>query len=288
MLEIIIFCLLCAIVREKTTQTKLKTKTMYSFSLPLLLTRPRNGYEIIWVLVGIALLLLIYLIYLYLKRVNATPVKVVETVYHEKEVISVVKEESKTLILPSQIERTIVEDTPKKSIPKTILNYSFYSRIHLASKEALERYEAIRAKLLSYMDVSVNETWKYERFVYRGKSIVKIKLQGKTMRLFFALDPREIIDEKYHIKDVHRTKTHENTPSLLIVRGPRGVKHGIELIEQYMEKHHVQPIEDYIYQPLKFKKMSKLQLLKNGWIKTNDATFIERLEEEERLKEQNQ
>ena len=174
-----------------------------------------------------------------------------------------------------------------KKVPRTILNYSFRSRMHLAEKEAWERYETVRSKLLSYEDVISNETWKYERYLHHGKSVVKVKLQGKTMRLFFGLDPKDIVDEKYKIEDVGDKQTHENTPSLLIVKGPRGVKYACELIELYMSKNHIKAIENYKYEPLKFKRLSKLQLLKQKLIKTNDATFIARLEEEERQKAMN-
>jgi len=159
--------------------------------------------------------------------------------------------------------------------------------MHLAEKEAWERYETVRSKLLSYEDVISNETWKYERYLHHGKSVVKVKLQGKTMRLFFGLDPKDIVDEKYKIEDVGDKQTHENTPSLLIVKGPRGVKYACELIELYMSKNHIKAIENYKYEPLKFKRLSKLQLLKQKLIKTNDATFIARLEEEERQKAMN-
>ena len=293
-------------------------KKVYGLWLPILEVIPNHGELIVRILFAIAVLLLLYIIYLYLRR-NKKPKKAKEkkqeekkevinnhtTIIKEKEPVYIytsdkekeeVKEETKeeptkeektsTVVVagaPTKTKDVKVAAKPIKKLPRTILNYSFQSRVHLAIPEALERYETVRAKLLSFEDVKDNETWKYERYIYRSKSVVKIKLQGKTMRLFFNLDPKTL-DEKYGIEDVSETKAHENTPSLLVVKGPRGVKYALELIDLYMKNHKAKTIENYVYHPLKFKRLSKLQLLKANLIKTNDATFIERLEEEERLK----
>ena len=267
-LTLIVF-LLITIFLMKNNEKPLKTKVNYAFAIPLLVVKPKYGYIVLWILIAIAVILLIYLIYLYIKK-------------HQK-----VKEPKPVVTKKIEVvEKKVVTPLPPKKMPKTILNYSFESRVHLASPEAFARYEEIREKLLSYEDVKYNQTWKYERYTYRGKSIVKVKLQGKNMRLFFGIDPKEITDEKYNIEDMSTVKTHENTPSLLIVKGPRGVKHGMELIEQYAKTHQIKEKEDYIYEPLKFKRKTKLQLLKTGLIKTNNAEFIEQLEAEENLKSQ--
>lgn len=209
------------------------------------------------------------MIYLYLKR-KKHPKEAVEPVHEH-----VVTPEPKA-VQPKAVDK-------KK---RTILNYSFRSRLHLTPLEAFDRYETVRNKLLQYEDVKSNETWKYERYTYKNHSIVKVKLQGKTMRLFFGLEPSEITDEKYRIQDQSAVKMHENTPSMLIVKGPRGVKHALELIDMWVNKYDLKEKENYSYEPLKFKRLDKIALIRQRLIKTNDVEFLEVLEREEQLKAQ--
>ena len=72
-------------------------------------------------------------------------------------------------------------------------------------------------------------SWKYERFIYRGRTAVKIALHGKTMRVYFDLDIAEL-DTKYNLTS-DTSKAHLTTPVMLKVKGQGGLKHAIELAE---------------------------------------------------------
>lgn len=63
-------------------------------------------------------------------------------------------------------------------------------------------------------------SWKQETFTYKGKMMVMLRLQGKTLRVFINVDPSRL-GPKYHFEDKRLVKSLSSTPTLQIVKGPR-------------------------------------------------------------------
>lgn len=210
----------------------------------------------------IILVLLVYIIYLLITRLknanednnevdvndtNDTKVddgtEHVETLKEEKiEVKEEVEEgiEDKAVQETVTLEKEVKEPTILSSINNeeetTRLNYSLEAHIMLAPEESLLRYLEIKNHILSYPGVKISNSWKFERFKYGARTLTKLTLQGKTIRIYFDIDPKELEDTVYNIKDEGSKSNHELTPSMLVVKGNRGVKHAKEIIDYYFKK----------------------------------------------------
>lgn len=223
----------------------------------------------------IILVLLVYIIYLLitrLKNVNEDNNEVdvndtndtkvddgtehVETLKEEKiEVKEEVIKETKPVVVKEEVEEGIEDKAVQETVTlekkvkeptilpsinneeeTTRLNYSLEAHIILAPEESLLRYLEIKNHILSYPDVKISNSWKFERFKYGARTLTKLTLQGKTIRIYFDIDPKELEDTVYNIKDEGSKSNHELTPSMLVVKGNRGVKHAKEIIDYYFKK----------------------------------------------------
>ena len=104
--------------------------------------------------------------------------------------------------------------------------------------------------------------------------VVKLRLQGKTMRVYIGIDPKALVGTKYNIQDVSSARTHETTPSLLIVKGPGILKHSMELIDRWMEEHEVKKDENYKVKNYKERSLKRPRLIELGLVKVQEAEFI--------------
>ena len=111
------------------------------------------------------------------------------------------------------------------------LDYSLYARRALAPKEAQERFGKLTNYIMAYEGVRLSDSWHRESFEYRGKKVIVLKLRGKTMRVYFALDPRRFATGKYHVADVGAKNTYANTPTLLMVRCSRSLAYAQQLTD---------------------------------------------------------
>ncbi|CCV64400.1 hypothetical protein BN85408230 [Alteracholeplasma palmae J233] len=147
-------------------------------------------------------------------------------------------------------------------------NYSFKARLILAPKESQERFNALKNYILSFQGVNVNESWKYERFSFKGKPILKIWIHGNIMKVYYNLSPSEFYYTKYNISNVSYAAIHETTPTLLKVSSKLGLEHACELVNLYMKSISKQDSVKNINFIPSYK--TKELLIEEGLIKLND------------------
>lgn len=265
----------------------------YSFSfLPLLAFSPLHLTLIIVLSVAIVLLT-IYIIVLVVKFVKEDKnkkfdqenEKVLEETVKEvvaEEVIDEVLEEEQAEELAEEVEEEIVEEIIAEPViepvleekaevttePEKRLNYSLKAHLALAPDESIERYLAIKSHLLSYPDIKVSNTWKFENFKYGARTMMKLTLQGKTMTLYFDLNPEQFEGTVYNVTNVGDKVNHRLTPTMFKVRGNRGIKHANELIDIYFSKLDVKQNEVKNL-PNDIEKFTKEELLEAKLIKWN-------------------
>lgn len=121
--------------------------------------------------------------------------------------------------------------------------------------------------MLSYEGVSVSESWGYERFMYRGKSVAKMRANVKSINIFFNLNAAEYVDTKYKLQDVSSTKVHASTPSKFVLDGPRKLAWAKQLVDGYMEQAGGKLNVEYKYQKFEFAHLDIEQLIQMGLIK---------------------
>lgn len=163
--------------------------------------------------------------------------------------------------LEEDIEEIIkVDETPIR------YNYSLEAHIMLAPKESLERYLDIKNYILRYSEIKISDSWKFERFKYGARTLAKITLQGQVLRIYFDLDPKEFENTVYNVKDESSKVNHRLTPTQLVVRGNRGVKHAKELIDLYFSKLGVEIGEKVNYEVPNY-EVTREDLIIKGLIK---------------------
>lgn len=249
-------------------------KQFFSFSsflfLPFFaLTKPQITFVIV---LGILLLLVvIYGIFLFVKYKQDNKVlvpddepkivqPVVEDVIVDEDVEMVVEEQSdikeEVLEEVSPVKQVVVDKSEEVIVPKLAetelkevirYNYSLKAHIKLAPQESIERYLKIKNHIMSYPDVKISESWKFESFKYGARTLAKITLQGKTLRIYFDLDPAQFENTVYNVKDEGGKVNHKTTPTMFVVRGNRGVKHANELIDIYFKALNIKRGDDLEY-----------------------------------------
>lgn len=117
-------------------------------------------------------------------------------------------------------------------------NRSFIARIIQGTDEQKEYYGRIKHALLGYKKVNSNIAWGAERFHKGRETIARLKIRGKTLVLYLALDPAEFPYSVYFHKDVSDNKSLHGTPLSVKVMSPLGVKKAIRLIDAMLEKRN--------------------------------------------------
>ena len=288
----LIIIMLVIIVLEVITivwkRTKNNEERTYSLVLPVLaVILPSNAYIIILILGIIIVLLLAYIIYLFL-FIEQDEIAEEELLIDEEEPLIEVKDE--LIIEDNKIDDVKQEEklelnkktevstkdkvvppviTPKRK-PRTLYNYSFTARLHLADIKTLERFNEIKNYVLSYEGVRVSKSWSQETYLLNNESIFKVRVNGKTMNLFFNLDPGSFNDTKYVLIDRSNVKVHEKTPAQYQVNGPRKLEWAKELVDIYMKDKNSKKKSDYIDKDFKVEPKTMEQLIEEDLIKVTE------------------
>lgn len=143
---------------------------------------------------------------------------------------------------------------------------SFEARLIQSSDATKEWYTDIKNELLSYKKVNDSTSWKWEAFRYKRKTLVKMVFRGKTLCLYFALDPKKYAESKIAVEDVSEVNSMSDTPAMLRLKSDRKLKHAIQLVHDLMAETGVEKTEreaEDFYQA----RMGTVSLIKQGLIK---------------------
>ena len=117
-------------------------------------------------------------------------------------------------------------------------NRSFIARIIQSDDDCKQYYGAVKHALLSYKKVNSNVAWGNERFNKGRETIARMKIRGKTLVIYLALDPNEYKTSVYHHVDVSDNKSVLGTPMMIKVKSPLGVRKAIRLIDEMLAKRN--------------------------------------------------
>ena len=117
-------------------------------------------------------------------------------------------------------------------------NRSFIARIIQSEDDTKQYYGEVKHALLSYKKVNSNVAWGNERFNKGRETIARMKIRGKTLVIYLALDPNEYKTSVYHHTDVSDNKSVLGTPMMIKVKSPLGVRKAIRLIDEMLAKRN--------------------------------------------------
>ena len=119
---------------------------------------------------------------------------------------------------------------------------SFSEKLSKSSPEIIEYYNEIKNELLSYNKVKSRISFKHESFRLGMPVVARLKIRGKSLYLFLALDPNDYKDTKYKIKDVSGVGNSKDVPTMYKINIPRRAVYAKELIADVMNKYGVEKI----------------------------------------------
>ena len=131
-------------------------------------------------------------------------------------------------------ELTDIEGVDFENMMK--FNRSFIARIIQSDDDCKQYYGEVKHALLSYKKVNSNVAWSNERFNKGRETIARMKIRGKTLVVYLALDPNDYKTSVYHHSDVSDNKTVLGTPMMIKVKSPLGVRKAIRLIDEMLAK----------------------------------------------------
>lgn len=112
---------------------------------------------------------------------------------------------------------------------------SFIARIIQSNDEYKQYYGEVKHALLSYKKVNSNVAWGAERFNKGRETIARLKIRGKTLCLYLALDPNNYKTSVYHHLDVSDNKSVAGTPMMVKIKSNLGVRKAKRLIDKMLK-----------------------------------------------------
>ena len=166
--------------------------------------------------------------------------KIVKEELDKLDRVAIIKEAAPVFAAPAAAPAE-EEEEKGKAAPRI----PFAQKIVKADKDIQEKYNELKSEILAYgakSRVSVaGDTFRLHR-----KAYVKITLVGKTLKVYFALDPKDFVESPIPVVDAGDKASYEEVPALLKVKSNLSVKRAKELVRLALEKDGVKKEEDVV------------------------------------------
>ena len=159
-----------------------------------------------------------------------------------------------------------IDDTGKRI--NIACNRSFMANLIQSNETVKGYYSAIKNHILSYKKVKARLSWRYESYNRGRLPLFKMKIRGKTICLYCALNPDEFEKSRYF----HERATAKNfaaVPMLVRLRSDRGLKKALGLIDTVMQRFEIPEAakKSEVDYPKDYPYESTKQLVERGLIK---------------------
>lgn len=139
-----------------------------------------------------------------------------------------------------------VAEEPKEDLVMRI-DRSFTAKLKQSDDEVKDRYGMIKNALLSYKKFKSTVSWNADRFNYGRATIAKMNIRGKTLCVYFALDPKDPAFKQtiYNQKDMSEQKAYAQTPFMMKIKSDLAAKRAVRLVETLAEQNGVAKKKDF-------------------------------------------
>ncbi len=158
--------------------------------------------------------------------VDETPVV---TAHEEKPVKKPVEE----TVVTEEVPPVVTVDESK------IVRIPFQERIVSADADMKENYNVLKNTILSY-GVKSRVSNSGDTFRLHRKTYIKITIAGKSLKLYYALDPRDYAESTIPVQDASDIAIYQEIPLVFKVRSPLSLRRAIILISELMEKNDLE------------------------------------------------
>ena len=159
-----------------------------------------------------------------------------EVVYEEPAQEEPVAEE------PVEVVPTIVPTYLDNEGNKIEIKYSrsFTANLIQADDTVKDFYGQLKNHIMSFKGVKTKISWKFDSYNKGRDQLFKMKLRGKTILLYCALDPEEFEKSKYHHEAIDN-KLFADVPMLLKIKSGLALRKAKEVINIVMAKYGIEP-----------------------------------------------
>lgn len=139
-----------------------------------------------------------------------------------------------------------VAEEPKEDLVMRV-DRSFTAKLKQSDDEVKDRYGMIKNALLSYKKFKSTVSWNADRFNYGRATIAKMNIRGKTLCVYFALDPKDPAFKQtiYNQKDMSEQKAYAQTPFMMKIKSDLAAKRAVRLVETLAEQKGVAKKKDF-------------------------------------------
>ena len=165
----------------------------------------------------------------------AKPVKEeIKEEVEEAKLVEEVQPEPAPAPAPVEVAPAPVVPVPEKE-EKGYERLTFAERLLRSDKELLDLYNELKNEILSY-GVKSRISSNGDTFRLHKKMYIKITVAGKSLKLYFALNPDDYRDSKIPVQDAGHKGLYADIPLVFKVRSGLSVRRCKELIQDTMEK----------------------------------------------------
>lgn len=163
-----------------------------------------------------------------------------QVVKKDPEVESIVKEEPvKKAPVPVQEDDDDDDDDDDEATDKVVVKATFANKLAFADDKLKEYYSALRNHFESYKKCKERMSNSCDSYRIGRNLVAKMKIAGKTLKLYLALNPNDFEERIYHQKDVSEKKSFVLVPLMLKIKSNLALKKAMELIDVYMTNNEI-------------------------------------------------
>ncbi|MCR5490796.1 MAG: hypothetical protein K6F32_01555 [Bacilli bacterium] len=156
---------------------------------------------------------------------------------------------------PAPVVVAVPAPEPEEN-PNKIIRIPFPTRMIEAEDEMRANYNELKSELLAY-GVKSRVSNSGDTFRLHKVTFVKITIAGKSLKLYFALDPKDYENTTLPIQDVSHKNIYKDIPLVFKVKSELSMRRAKQLINDVMEKNgleqgrvelrdHASSLTDYI------------------------------------------
>ncbi|MBQ8146963.1 MAG: hypothetical protein IJ039_09285, partial [Clostridia bacterium] len=174
----------------------------------------------------------------------------------EEPVVEEVVEEPVQEVVEEPVQEVVEEPVYEEPTPILVPTYydnegnkidikysrSFTANLIQSEETVKDYYSELKNHILSYKGVKSRISWKFDSYNRGRDQLFKMKLRGKTICLYCALDPNEFDQSKYHHEAIN-AKIFEDVPMLVKIKSGLGLRKAKELVDFVMAKFEIEKDE---------------------------------------------
>ena len=135
-------------------------------------------------------------------------------------------------------EEVSEENDNFKGLGKRKRRIPFERKLAKADVETKQRYKLIVDRLRAF-NFNDRKSIPGETFSYKREKLVFLTFSGKTLKVYFKLDPLEFLDSPLPIKDASGIKKYEETPAFLKIKSDLAARRAASLGERLAQEREI-------------------------------------------------